>query len=69
MKKMLIACTTGEFAAMYRIEYAIAFGFLKFLEEKNIVKKLGTRSNNGKGKPSIVYGIPSTVQLDFTESV
>jgi hypothetical protein len=63
-----VVMTTGEFAEKHKVEYAIAMGFLKFMMVAGVVKEAGKRpAAGGKGKPSTLYTIPLSVQLDFTK--
>ncbi len=64
--------TTQEFADFLKVEYAVAYGLIRFLLSRNIVTVKGKRPNknsNGKTcKPSILYNIPDQAVLIFRKA-
>jgi len=62
----LIEGTTTELAKLLGVEYAPATGFIKTLVELKLAKVVGSRAaNGGKGKPSIIYSIPHSFELNL----
>lgn len=58
--------TVADFAEQHNVDYAVASGFIKFLEVKGLVKENGNKpSATGKGKPSKLYDIPNQIILDL----
>ncbi len=53
--------STTELAEKMGCEYAVASAVLKWLEQKGIAKKAGSRPNaGGRGKAATLYTIPTT---------
>lgn len=58
--------TVNELADDLKLDYATAQGLVKFLVEKKLATKAGTRpTTTGKGKPSNVYELPERVEISL----
>ena len=58
--------TVAQFAEKQGIDYVLASGLIRYLEAKGIAKKGGQQPpKGGKGKPSTLYVVPTTVTLNF----
>ena len=58
--------TKRQFAEKHNIDYTVASNFIKFLQEKGLVKLHGEMpAARGKGKPSEVFDIPSQVTINL----
>ena len=61
--------TTQEFADLIQTEYLTASGLIRYLLEKNLIQKTGTRpAKTGKGKPSSIFTIPESIHLEFKKA-
>lgn len=64
-----MTCSAAEFAEKNKVDYAVASGFLKFLESKGVAKVISKRPNvNGKGKPTSIWAIPIQMAFGFQEA-
>jgi hypothetical protein len=67
MYQVTFQATTKEFAAKIKQEYAVAAAILKYMESLGKAKEIAKRpAVGGKGKPSSVYQIESSLNVDFT---
>lgn len=60
--------TVAEFADSMKVDYQTASGLIRYLKIKGIAIETGVRKPK-KGKPSVIYMIPGTVELTFVEPV
>lgn len=59
--------TTKQFARMHDVDYIQASNFLKFLFQKGVVREVRRdRPKSGKGRPTIVYEVPETINLKLS---
>ena len=62
-----IKVTTKRFAEMHKVDYALAAGFLRFMQAKGHVTVAGQQPNpTGKGKASTIYDVPVAITLDLS---
>lgn len=60
--------TAKEFAERHNVDYQLANGFLRLLEQTGHVHSAGTRPNPlGRGKGSNTYEVPDRIELDLTK--
>lgn len=52
---------------MHDVDYIQASNFLKFLFQKGVVREVRRdRPKSGKGRPTIVYEVPETINLKLS---
>ena len=63
-KNMLITCK--KLSEMLRIDYLQASSLLKVLTTKGIATEADTNKTNKRGRPTIIYKIPSSININLS---
>jgi predicted transcriptional regulator len=56
--------TINQLAKKMNCDRQLVYGLIKFLEHRGLAKEVGKeKASGGRGKPSIVYEVPDTVNF------